>query len=200
MKPLKMNFDVSKLNTEERKKKALLVRDEMDLIINSDLFKEKFLGLTDYHGELSVWKDATITAIYQHIMEGAETLSPEIDNEMDLFVDDYYTIKRVIGMTYESDKFIYTNTKYFDTNSTKAVGSNFLHEWGHKIGFDHDFKATSRRDFSLCYLLNTIYEECWDEMFGEPSDNDKVLVCKRYLFFFQRCNWVKVKDAEPIPV
>lgn len=199
---LRVNINYDKLNTEERRLKAGLVADEMQLILNSDLFKEKFLAIADYHGELSKWKDATITEIFAYLMNGSEILSPDIDGEIDLFVDDYYTPKRVIGHTYDSDRFIYTNTKYFDTYSTKLVGSNFLHEYGHKKGFDHDFKSTARRDFSLCYLLNDIYERTWDELLGDPSERDKVLVCTRSwrTLFFQRCRWIKVKDAEPIPV
>ena len=39
--------------------------------------------------------------------------------------------------------------------------------------------------------MNEIYEECWDEMFGEPSANDKVLVCYRSwrTLWFKRCYW-----------
>lgn len=198
---LLININADKLNTEERRLKAHVVAGEMHTIFNSPDFEKNLLEeLEDIHGELSLWRKDSPKEIFECIMNASEKLTPGTDYEMDLFVDDYYTPKRVIGHTYDSDRFIYTNTKYFDSYPTKRIGSNFGHEWGHKLGFDHDFKATKRRDFSICYAINRAYEKSWDEIFGEPSANDKVLVCKKRFFFFQKCTWVKVKDAEPSPV
>ena len=102
-------------------------------------------------------------------MSGVEELDPDADHTIDIEVDDYYTFKKVIGHTYPNTRTIHTNTKYFDSTDItpgnhhrKQSGSNFLHEYFHKIGFDHDFRATSRRPSSLCYQGNRVYEECWD--------------------------------------
>lgn len=195
---LKIKANIDRLNTEERRVKASLIVDEMRIVLNSENLKNKILRITEYDGELSKWKGATITAIYSHIMSGAEVLDPEVDYEMDLFVDDYYTPTNTVGKTYPNDKFIYTNTNFFDTNSTKRIGSNFFHEWGHKLGFAHDYKDTPRRKRSLCYLMNRAYEEAWEDIFGEPSENDKVMVCERSwrTLFLQRCRWVKVQNSD----
>lgn len=194
---LKVTLDGKKLNTIERREKAQLIAEEMQIVYNSDVFKEVFLDLLDKRdyksGELSKWAYETPDAIYAYFMNGVEILSPELDYEVDFFLDDYYTIKRVIGHTYPSDKYVYTNTRYFDVSSSKMSGSNFTHEYGHKKGFKHDFRRTSRRNDSLCYILNDAYEIAWERIFGDVSERDKRLVCKRVwykLWIGKKCWWV----------
>jgi hypothetical protein len=167
--------------TQERQEKVNAVQKEMELIINSSLFKEKILNLKNPIGELSVWKDATREQIYEHILSGKETLNPSIDNVIDITVQSYFSWKNVVGYTYPNTTTIYVNTKYFDSNNLskeshhrKMTGSNFIHEYGHKLGFSHDFYSTSKRPFSLCYLLNEVYEECWDDIIA-PKLEHKVI-------------------------
>ena len=179
---MKVLINVEKLDNDLRKTKAIKVAAEMEIIINLQLFKDNFISIlerSDYrNGELSGWKNKTSLEIYDHFMSGAETLTPQKDGVMNIEVDDYYTFKSVFGYTMEHIPTIFTNTKYFDVNTTKEIGSNFCHEWGHKIGFDHDFKSTYRRNFSLCYLLNLIYEKTYNQHFGLIVDDQKIY-CKR---------------------
>lgn len=196
---LKINIDAVKLDTEERRLKAHLVADEMQLIINSDIFREKFLAIDNLSGEFSAFKAWTITELYKYFMDGSEILTPEFDGEIDLEIDDYYAPSSAVGKTYPGRPTVFVNTKFFDSRTSKLVGSNFTHEYGHKKGFEHSFHDTPTRKYSLCYWLNRIYEETWDELLGEHSVNDKVLVCTRRLFFFQKCTWIPVKNAAEIP-
>ena len=193
-----VNIRSNKLNTKERIDKAEIVENEMQLILRSDLFKNRFIRVLDQsdykNGELSKWRNATPDEIYVHIMRAQEILNPEEDNEVDIWVDDYFSIRNVVGHTYRTDQQIYTNTKFFDKRTSRDNGSNFFHEWGHKLGFGHDFRNTDRRKYSLCYLMNDVYEWCWDTMFGEPSPNDKVLVCYRSWIFFKKCYWKNAGD------
>lgn len=172
----KITIDGSRLNTEWRREKAQRVAHEMHTVINSKIFQDKVLKM-DKWGETSKYKDAPNIEIYQMIMRGAEVLDPVVDNEIDIYVDDYYSIKRVIGYTYANTKWIYTNTRYVDSYHSKLVGSNFIHEYGHKLGFDHDFRSTARRPYSICYLLNDIYEQCYAILFKQTKS--EVRVCYR---------------------
>jgi len=169
-----VTINSDKLDTQERKLKAFEIEKEMELVLNSDLFRSKILGLRDAFGETSNWRTAPNIKIWEHIESGREILSPDLDNDLDIILDDYYTLKRVIGYGYPSTPTIYVNTRYFDAvdlsaanHHRKNAGSNFLHEYFHKLGFAHDFSSTSRRPYSLCYLGNTVYEECWDELVGK---------------------------------
>jgi len=194
-KNLKIKIDFKQLNTQPRRDKAQVIQNEMQLIMRSNLYRDKFLKMLDereyVNGELSKWKYASPNEIYYHVMSAREVLNPEEDNEVDIWVDDYYSFRRIIGFTSTKDKYIHTNTRYFDKRTSKLNGSNFHHEWGHKMGFSHDKRNTKRRKNSLCYLMNEIYEQCWDIMFSEPSANDKVLVCYRSWrnLWFKRCYW-----------
>ena len=194
-------IDGSKLNTKERQDKALLVQAEMKRVLNHENFKENLLYLLrtrNYaEGELSEWRHHSPESIYEYLMDGSEILHPEKDGVLNLWVDDYYSFKKVIGYTTRSDDYIYSNTKYLDHRSAKMVGSNYVHEWGHKKGFSHDFRSTSRRRNSLCYLLNIAYETTWDDLYtGDVvPEADKIKVCTRTwytLWLGKKCKWVMV--------
>ena len=132
--------------------------------LNSKVFQDKVMAMNK-SGETSKFKNHFNASIYKMIMDGAETLDPVIDHELDIYIDDYFSWKPVIGYTYKSTKTIFVNTRYFDKRSTKLVGSNILHEYGHKLGFEHDFNRTARRPYSICYQLSKIYKQCHDQIF-----------------------------------
>lgn len=191
----RIEIDGRKLNNAARITKARLVQDEMELVINSDHFKHALIKKLDrrpYHlGEKSQFKDALPEEIYLHLRRGAEVLSPKNDFIWQIEIDDYFSLKRVIGYTLQNIKTIFVNTRYYDKFGSKKIGSNICHEQGHKLGFKHDFWNTKNRGNSLCYLLNEVYEEVWEIMFGTNSERDLVKVCYRYWFFFRRCKYVK---------
>jgi hypothetical protein len=168
---IKVLIDESKLNTVWRRGKAKQIEHEFQLIVNSELFKEKVLGIKYKHGELSHWGKASNEEFYNYFMSGSSVLQPEADKIINIELDDYYTWRGVIGYTYPNINTIYVNTKFYDNNDLriqshhrKLTGSNFIHEASHKMGCDHDFNRTARRAYSLSYLLNEIYEECWDRI------------------------------------
>ena len=121
-------------------------------------------------------------------MSGADRHDETEDNVINLYVDDYYTVKKVVGYTLLSSKYIRVNTKYFDTNSNKRVGSNLLHEYGHLVGFSHDFRRTARRPFSICYQLNKAYEECHDRLIGPREGSLAKVKVGRW---FPKYKWVR---------
>ncbi len=189
-----VNINTEKLNNQLRRDKALKAVSQLERVINSDVFEKIFIETlmnTDYsQAELSSFFKAAPKEIFDLLMSGKELLSPEADHKMNIIIDDYYSIKRVVGFTYPSEPTIYVNTKYFDKRSSKLIGSNLLHEYGHLQGLKHDFKSTSRRPSSLCYLFNDIYEKAYDLYFDiDPSPNKKY--CKRtwYTAFLKKKCW-----------
>jgi len=70
--------------------------------------------------------------------------------------------KSVIGYTYEGSPEIYLNRSFRQASywNDWAEASNEFHETLHKIGFDHDFKVTERRPYSVPYLGNRAVEFC----------------------------------------
>lgn len=170
------------MNTPARREKLIQVAEELERVLSSVMFRDEILKLTkaDKVGELSDWRGMPNLSLYNHITSGADRFDSNKDNVMDVFVDDYYSFKRVIGYTTLNSKYIYVNTKYFDKRSNKLVGSNILHEYGHQLGFSHDFRATSRRPNSICYKLNGIYEKCHDIIIKKGLTWKKVFVRRKW--------------------
>lgn len=161
-----LTIDFTRLNTTARKAKALKTQEEMQVIINSENFKQKVLAM-NYHGETSHWKRASAREIYEVIMAGTETLVDEEDKIISIILDDYWTLRGVIGYTYPDSATVFVNTRYYDKRESKLVGSNILHEYFHTLGGSHDSTRTPERPYSICYQLNRVYEQCHNEIFGD---------------------------------
>lgn len=156
----------------------------MNIVLNHEIFHKVLLDILDNSpygsGELSDFKYWNPKDLIEYFFDGSEKLSPIKDGVMNIDLDDYYTIKKVIGYTNKNTPTIFTNTKYFDKRTSKLIGSFFCHEYGHKKGFDHHFFNTKVRQFSLSYLLNVAYEKAWELIFnGDQAAADKKIVCKR---------------------
>lgn len=179
------NF-TQKENLKLKKCKRLLV-----LVCNDSRFKDEILD-ADFSGETSHFKNCSNLEIYLHIMSGKETLLPEIDNEADISLK-YFTPNvfnnSTVGYTYVTVLTQWINRNYLRFQSFVKVASNILHEWGHKLGFDHDFKPTRRRKFSICYQLNRIFEKLATDYIDQVEKEFDNYETKRQLVRYFR--WYK---------
>ena len=133
------------------------------IVMNSTEFKERILN-HEYQGE-KVFVDnngLSNEEIYQAIMEGAETLDPVIDEEIDIDITLYFANNSTVGYTYPNVDRIWVNNKFFSRNTLGKVAANVAHEWTHKLGFNHDFNRTTRRNFSVPYAVGSIVQELVD--------------------------------------
>lgn len=78
----------------------------------------------------------------------------------------------VYGYTYPNDPTLYFNRWYRTQEdygngdwSIASEASNFVHEVTHKLGFDHDFRRTSRRPYSVPYTANYAIDNCIAEKY-----------------------------------
>jgi hypothetical protein len=101
----------------------------------------------------------TNAQIYQALLDGREDLVPEVDNEMDLELELYYSWRNVVGYTTPGELRIYMNTKFFDPYTPAQVAGNVFHEWTHKLGFDHAATYSPDRDASVPYAIGYMIEE-----------------------------------------
>ena len=154
-----INFDLELLNTFSSER-FLKIKDQIETVINSDLFKQKILSAS-FHGETSEYKNSPNNHIYEYIMMGAETLSPMVDYRWDIVIDEYYTKDGVVGYTLPNTPTQFINERLLANMSDMDLGSWVGHEYLHKIGFKHDFFSTPRRPNSVCYQFNRIYEDCF---------------------------------------
>lgn len=150
---------------EDREEKMHKAVERLMLIVNSVEFKERVLN-HEYKGEKTFVDNDGMTneEIYQRLMDGAEKLSPEVDEEIDLDITLYYRNNSTVGYTYPNVEKIWVNDKFFAKNSFGKVAANLIHEWLHKLGFKHDKKRTARRAYSVPYGVGTIMRELVDGM------------------------------------
>lgn len=130
-------------------------------IIRTSAFRERVLNHT-YQGVKQFVDNNGLTneQIYEKLLDGAETLRPVIDHQMDLDLELYTNYSTsTVGYTYANTIKIWMNRKYFDAYDPEEVARNVFHEWTHKLGFGHDSSATSRRPYSVPYALGSIMQD-----------------------------------------
>lgn len=130
-------------------------------IVNSVEFKDRIINFKNKNGkrEFASNKGLSNEEIYQIFMDGREILLPDTPGEMNLYLKLYHNrFSRVIGYTSPKTNLIHINFKYFKNYSPQDVASNLVHEWVHKLGFDH--KSAKEHDsvpYAIGYIVDDIY-------------------------------------------
>lgn len=92
--------------------------------------------------------------VYEKLLAGSETLNPGEDNEADLSISlDKRNVRGVIGYTYPNSRMQWIYNWYFKAYSPAEIAGNLAHEYCHKLGFDHEFKAVAGREFTVPYAV-----------------------------------------------
>lgn len=161
---LQVNFTFEDFSIEKEAKLRDAIR-RLEIVINSVQFKQAVLN-HEYNGEKLFANNDGLSneEIYQKILMASEELQPGEDEEIDLDLTLYYKNNSVVGYTYPNTTRVWINDKFFTPNSLGKVAGNIAHEWTHKIGFEHDFRNTSRRKYSVPYAVGDIIEELVDSM------------------------------------
>lgn len=98
--------------------------------------------------------------VFAKIKSGSEVLTPEHDGEADIEIElDRSWTRNVIGYTYPTTPMQWIYAKFFINWSAEEIAGNILHEYCHKLGFDHEYKWTHDREFSVPYALGYAIEE-----------------------------------------
>lgn len=164
MANLAINVSLTNFNeTQEAKMQEALKR--LKLVINSVEFKERVLNHT-YSGEKTFVENNGLSneEIYYKIMDGAEDLLPEVDQEMDLDITMYYKYSSTVGYTYPNTTRIWVNSRFFNGYSYGQVAANATHEWTHKLGFGHSYYNNSSRPYTVPYGIGSIISDLVDSM------------------------------------
>lgn len=120
-------------------------------IFNSEAYKKAVLS-----NSFTNTKGLSNLQIYEKLYEGAEALQPAVNYQLDLKVEMYYSFwSKVIGYTYPETLVVYTHSKFYDYYTACQMASNLVHEWTHKMGFDHTSAGDST---SVPYAHNDIVE------------------------------------------
>jgi hypothetical protein len=100
------------------------------------------------------WNDGlTNRQVYDRIISGNETLNPGNDNTANVVLRiDRRRSRGIIGYTYPNTvtQWVYS---WFLNSSYREVSGNLSHEWTHKLGFDHAFRYSWDRQFTVPYAI-----------------------------------------------
>ena len=144
--------------TSSQEAKIQSAEEIIKKIVASDKFRDAVLNFT-YNGKKSFVDNGGYSnaQIYQKLLDGAETLQPAKNNAMDIEVEIYTNNwTSTVGYTTPSTKRIFVNTKFFNTYNAGEVAHNLVHEWTHKLGFDHASNWSTSRDYSVPYGIGSI--------------------------------------------
>ncbi len=149
-------FEFERLD-EDKVYKAIEV---IKKVVSSREFRNRVLNFT-YEGKKQFVdnKGLTNAEIYQILLDGKEDLRPEIDHEMDLELQLYYSWTSTVGYTTPGELRIYMNTKFFDSYTPAEVAGNVFHEWTHKLGFTHASSYSVPRDSSVPYAIGYLIRD-----------------------------------------
>jgi hypothetical protein len=135
-------------------------------VIRSSFFRERVLA-HEWKGEKTFNYNQGLSneAIYKKIIQGAEFLGEEKeDYVMDVELELYQQKSNTIGYTYPNTKRIWINRKYFSSYNSSKIANNLMHEWMHKLGFDHESNWTKDREYSIPYAIGDLVEELTEKI------------------------------------
>lgn len=150
---------------QDQEVKVMKAAELIRRVITSEKFKHKVLN-HKFNGRFAFSDSMGLSnaEIYRKVLDGSETLKPDIDNEMDLTLLTYYEDVITIGYTYPTTRNVWMNRKYLDRFTPVQVTGNMMHEWLHKLGFDHEIKNTPNRKYSVPYAIGYLVQRLAREM------------------------------------
>jgi hypothetical protein len=138
--------------------------DLVEVIVNSQTFKEKVIGYINTSGMRSFTRNEGLSneEVYLKLMEGKEVLDQATPGEMNLYIQQYNRWwSKVIGYTkIGTSKWIWVNWKFYKNFEASEMASNIVHEWIHLMGFYHD--SASDHDsvpYAVGYITRTLVAE-----------------------------------------
>ncbi|MGE3610117.1 MAG: hypothetical protein AB7I27_11060 [Bacteriovoracaceae bacterium] len=144
----------------EQQEKVEKAAELLKKVISSKEFRDRVINY-NYNGQNSFVDNQGLSnvQIYQKILNGAEKLLPTKNNMLDVELELYTDTSSTIGYTYPNTVRIWMNTKYFNYYTPYDVTDNLMHEWMHKLGFDHAASWSAARDHSVPYAIGYLVKE-----------------------------------------
>ncbi len=166
---------------DERLKKLYSAVSLLGEVVNSVTFRERVLNFSYSTVSTSgwIWKKTKVqrfdqfrynngltnAGILSAIDSGSEVLTPEIDGEID--IDVTLVMQRhngVLGFTNPKTIRTWINSWFFDSATVPEIVGNMMHEYLHKLGFDHEFKDNSLRKYTAVYAIGYIARDVAERM------------------------------------
>jgi hypothetical protein len=161
------DYNVDMTNMERRSEEKVLKSLELlREVLATDEFRRRVLDHQFRGGRAFSYNNGLSNKqVYAKIFEGAEILYPVKNNMMDLEVRLYTDHNsNTIGYTWPLSFKIWMNTKYFYKRRISQIAGTLVHEWLHKLGFDHEREFTAERNYTIPYAIGNLVQEIADKM------------------------------------
>lgn len=117
--------------------------------------------------------------VLSFIAIGAEILEKVSDKEMNLEVEHW--IPRfptsTTGYTSRGVRRIWINGNYLERASVPELAGTLVHEWMHKIGYEHDKKLTAKRPYSVPYGVGEIVVKIGNKLLNQEHHSSVEAGC-----------------------
>ena len=164
---LKVNVTQQQNFTTEQTDKLNQAITILDQVLNSPEFKDRVLNFS-YQGQLGFVQNNGMNnqQIYDYLMGGAEKYPTQqvangmADMMLSIYTPPWYKrFSKALAYTNIDDPFLHIYKNYYNGASVADISNTLVHEWTHKMGFDHDFNATPQRPYSVPYGIGNTIEE-----------------------------------------
>ena len=142
--------------TDEGRARVETVKRIIELAVNSAEFKDAIVNFT-YQGQKTFVENEGMTneQIYDAIRQGDEKSYSGEPYKMEIYHQltwpSFCSRRSAIGFTSPDTNWITTYGCKFWGMTDIDVAGHFFHEWLHKVGFGHEYNATSSRPYSVPY-------------------------------------------------
>lgn len=156
------SFQIQLINfPKQDEKKIIHALKIIKKVFSSPEFKKRVLHY-EFEGKKAFHMNRGFSnlEVYRLILSGMEELSPHENHSMDVEIELYSDFEsNVLGFTRPYTHRIWMNKKYFDEHTGAELSSNLVHEWLHKLGFDHEREKNLSRKHSVPYAIGYIVKE-----------------------------------------
>ncbi len=164
---LLFSFEIELINfPKQDEKKITHALKILKKVFSSSEFRKRVLR-HEFDGKKTFHMNRGLSnlEIYHLILSGMEELSPLRNHTMDVELELYSDFEsNILGFTRPDTQRIWMNRKYFDEHTGAELSSNLVHEWLHKLGFDHEREKTPLRKYSVPYAIGYIVRELAREL------------------------------------
>lgn len=163
---LSVQVDSMKNFNQVQVDKLNLAKRIVQFVINSAEFKNRVFNFT-YNNQKTFVQNNGLSneQVYNLLMTGAEKYPKQtaqdqtMNFQLELYAPKWYQSNNVLGYTSQTDPIIHINKNFYNSAEVFEIAMNLTHEWCHKMGFDHDSKATARRPYSVPYAIGYLVRD-----------------------------------------
>jgi hypothetical protein len=151
------------LNDPEFKQSVLDFKWEVSYRVG--FFRRKWVTESGTGFRMSEGLDAA--GVWGKIEAGDELQKGAVDGEVDIIINVDYPGKRgILGWTMPSILNQHISGWFLEGAEVYEIVGNMIHEWMHKVGFDHEYRGNVLRPFTVPYAVGDIAERIAKRLVG----------------------------------